>query len=848
METVEHLVKRFVPEHYDLFLDINRKDKVFSGRVLIKGEALEQTVGLHQKDLTINSVTVAGENLEFTVNHDLEEVRFDLPALGQQEVEVTFSGQITDGMTGMYPSYYTVDGLKKEVIATQFESHFARQVFPSVDEPEAKATFDLSITFDQEEGEIVLSNMPEIKVAEREQTGIWTFETTPRMSTYLLAFALGELQSKLTTTKSGVEVGIFATKAHKSSSLDFALDFAKRVLEFYEDYFGVPYPLKQCYHIALPDFSAGAMENWGLITYREIYLLADANSTLMSRQMIALVIAHEVAHQWFGNLVTMKWWDDLWLNESFAMMMEHLAVDALEPSWQISNDFKIKDVPSALNRDAIDGIQSVHVAVNHPDEIQTIFDGAIVYSKGSRLMFMLHHWLGDQVFVAGLKDYFTKHQYGNTIGQDLWNALSAHSDKDAASFMESWLEQPGFPVVTAKVVDDTLVLSQQQFFVGEYTDQGRLWQIPLNSNWSGIPETLSEAVLEIPHFSQLAADNQGPLRLNLGNTAHFITRYEGQLQDDLMADFANLSQLDKLQIVQEACLLANGDLISFAELLPFLELLSQESSYPLVSALHEIVGSLRSLLDEDSPAEVGLKRLVHQSFQKAYDELGLEAQVGESEDAEKSRFLTLAILSWAKHGEVSSRLQEVFEQHAQNLEQIPAGIRFAVLANQLRQAENQDLVDQYLTTYVTTTDGNLRYDLRSALAQTKSETTLDKLLAAFKDKDIIKPQDLATWYFSLMRSEFAQEKVWTWARENWSWLKATFAGDMSYADFVSGAASCLKTEKGLEEFKTFYEPELSDLALKREIEMGLREIRSRIDRIAKNKGKLEEAILAQVKA
>lgn len=845
METVEHLIKRFVPEHYDLFLDINRKDKVFSGRVLIKGEALEQTVALHQKDLIIEDVTVAGENLDFTVNNDLEEVRFDLPAFGQQEVEVSFTGQITDGMTGMYPSYYTVDGLKKEVIATQFESHFARQVFPSIDEPAAKATFDLAIRFDQEEGELVLSNMPEINPEKRKETGVWTFETTPRMSTYLLAFALGDLQSKLTTTKSGVEVGIFATKAHKASSLDFALDFAKRVLEFYEDYFGVPYPLKQCYHVALPDFSAGAMENWGLITYREIYLLADDNSSLMSRQQIALVIAHEVAHQWFGNLVTMSWWDDLWLNESFAMMMEHVAVDALEPSWQMSNDFKIGEIPYALNRDAIDGIQSVHVAVNHPDEIQTIFDGAIVYSKGSRLMFMLHHWLGEETFVAGLRDYFKKHQYANTVGQDLWNALSTHSDKDAASFMESWLEQPGFPVVTAKVVDDTLILSQKQFFVGEHTDQGRLWQIPLNSNWSGIPETLSEEVLEIPHFSQLAAENEGAFRLNLGNTAHFITRYEGQLQEALMADFANLSQLDKLQIVQEYGLLADGGVIAYADLVPFLELLSGDSSYPIISAQQTIIGRLRDLIDEGSKAEEALKALVRRSLKASYDQLGFDAKIGESDDTEKARLFVLLSMTWAGDEQAMAQARAIYDQYATDIEAIPASLRQVVLRSQVMTAENQELVDHYLDQYVQTTDGTFRYELRFALAQTQSATTLDKLLLAFKDKDVIKPQDLAAWYLLLMKSDFAQETVWTWGRDNWQWLKETFAGDMSYADFVGSAASCLKTEKTFAEFKDFYEPELSDLALKREIEMGLREIRSRIERIAKNKAALEAAILAQ---
>ena len=516
METVEHLIEKFVPENYNIFLDINRQEKFFSGNVAINGEALDNVISFHQKDLMIHSVLLDNNELTYHIDNENEAVRIELPETGSMTLVLEFSGKITDNMTGIYPSYYTVENVKKEIISTQFESHFAREVFPSIDEPEAKATFDLALKFDQEEGDIALSNMPEINANRRQETGVWTFETTPRMSSYLLAFALGNLHGKTAYTKGGTEVGVFATCAHNIDSVDFALDIAVRVIDFYEDYYGIKYPIAQAYHVALPDFSAGAMENWGLITYREVYLLVDENSTVSSRQQVALVVAHELAHQWFGNLVTMKWWDDLWLNESFANMMEYVAIDAIEPNWHIFEDFQTSGVPHALKRDATDGVQSVHVAVNHPDEINTLFDAAIVYAKGSRLMHMLRRWLGDKVFAAGLKLYFEKHQYNNTVGRDLWNALSTASGKDVASFMDAWLEQPGYPLVTLKLEGDSLQLSQKQFFIGEYEDQDRLWPIPLNSNWSGLPEILSEKTIEIPNFSQLAAVNKekGPLRLN----------------------------------------------------------------------------------------------------------------------------------------------------------------------------------------------------------------------------------------------------------------------------------------------------------------------------------------------
>ena len=538
--SVARFIESFIPENYNLFLDINRSEKTFTGNVAITGEALDNHISLHQKDLTISSVLLDNESLNFQMDDANEAFHIELPETGVLTLVIEFSGRITDNMTGIYPSYYTYNGEKKEIISTQFESHFAREAFPSVDEPEAKATFDFSLKFDAEEGDIALSNMPEINSHLREETGVWTFETTPRMSTYLLAFGFGALQGKTAKTQNGTEVGVFATVAQAENSVDFALDIAVRVIDFYEDYFQVKYPIPLSYHLALPDFSAGAMENWGLVTYREVYLLVDENSSAASRQQVALVVAHELAHQWFGNLVTMKWWDDLWLNESFANMMEYVSVDAIEPSWNIFEDFQTTGVPHALQRDATDGVQSVHMEVNHPDEINTLFDSAIVYAKGSRLMHMLRRWLGDEAFAKGLKAYFEKHQYNNTVGRDLWNALSDASGKDVSSFMDTWLEQPGYPVVSAEVIDDTLILSQKQFFIGEHEDKGRLWEIPLNTNWKGLPDTLSEERIEIPNYSQLADENNGALRLNTANTAHYITDYQGQLLDQLLEEFANL--------------------------------------------------------------------------------------------------------------------------------------------------------------------------------------------------------------------------------------------------------------------------------------------------------------------
>ena len=844
MQAVEHYIEKFVPEHYDLFLDLSRETKTFSGKVTITGQAKSDRISLHQKDLEIASVEVAGQDRPFTVDNENEALHIELAEAGLVELVLAFSGKITDNMTGIYPSYYTVDGVKKEVLSTQFESHFAREAFPCVDEPEAKATFDLALRFDQAEGELALSNMPEIDAENRKETGIWKFETTPRMSSYLLAFVAGDLQGVTAKTKNGTLVGVYSTKAHPLSNLDFSLDIAVRSIEFYEDYYGVKYPIPQSLHIALPDFSAGAMENWGLVTYREVYLVVDENSTFASRQQVALVIAHELAHQWFGNLVTMKWWDDLWLNESFANMMEYVCVDAIEPSWNIFEDFQTGGVPLALERDATDGVQSVHVEVKHPDEINTLFDGAIVYAKGSRLMHMLRRWLGDADFAKGLHAYFEKHQYGNTIGRDLWNALGQASGRDVAAFMDSWLEQPGYPVLTATVENDVLKISQKQFFIGEHEDKNRLWVVPLNSNWKGLPDTLETESIEIPGYAALLAENKTALRLNTENTAHYITDYQGDLLDAVLSELVELDNTSKLQIVQERRLLAEAGHISYADLLPVVGQLAQEESYLVVAAVSQVITALERFIDEGTEAEKAFKALIAKLARYNYDRLGFEAKEGESDEDELVRQLTISMMIRSNDEEASQVASQIFAAHKNNLSGLPAAIRSQVLINEMKHHETKELVATYLDLYTHATDAAFKRQLAAALAYATDAENIQTLLATWKDKFVVKPQDLSAWYLQFLGHQATQETVWVWARENWDWIKAALGGDMSFDSFVIFPSHIFKTEQRLAEYKAFYEPQLSDLALSRNIRMGIKDIAARVELIKREKAAVE-AVVAQ---
>lgn len=462
-------------------------------------------------------------------------------------------------------------------------------------------------------------------------------------------------------------------------------------------------------------------------------------------------------------------------------------------------------------------------------------------------MHMLRRWLGDEAFAKGLNAYFAKHQYGNTIGRDLWNALGDASGRDVAAFMDSWLEQPGYPVLTARVENDTLRLTQKQFFIGEHEDKKRTWVLPLNSNWNGLPDTLETETLEIPNYSALAAQNQGALRFNTENTAHYITDYQGVLLDQILDTITELDSTSKLQVVQERRLLAEAGHISFAELVPVIEKLTEESSYLVVSGVKAVLSGLKIFVEEGSgsESEKAYNDLVIKLSRFNFDRLGFEAKDGERDEDELVRQIVIGNLIAANDEKATQEADRIFEAHQDDLEKLPAAIRLHILINQIKHHESKELTEQYLKNYVSTVDGSFKRELASALAYTNDRETLDQILESLKNKDIVKPQDLAmSWYFPLLNHDFTQATVWTWARENWDWIKAALGGDMSFDKFVIYPANAFKTADRLAEYKAFFEPQLSDMAISRNISMGIKEIAARVDLITREKEAVEKALKA----
>ncbi|WEV43519.1 M1 family metallopeptidase [Lactobacillus sp. ESL0684] len=836
----KHFYETFQPDHYDLFIDIDREKKTITGTSTITGEAVEETIFINQKFMNIISVKEDDRELPFTVDDDKEAIVIDLGHSGQVTVAVAYSAPLTDTMMGIYPSYYMLDGVKKQIIGTQFETTSARQAFPCVDEPEAKATFTLALKYDEHPGEVTIANMPEAKV----EDGVHYFAKSVRMSTYLVAFAFGELQSKLTETKDGVQVGVFATKAHQPKELDFALDIAKRSIEFYEEFYQTKYPLPHSWQLALPDFSAGAMENWGLVTYREAAILLDPdNATVAQKGYVATVIAHELAHQWFGDLVTMKWWDDLWLNESFANMMMYLSIDAIEPDWHVwDNMYQTGEVPMALNRDATDGVQSVHVEVEHPADIDSLFDSAIVYAKGSRMLVMVRKLLGDDALRAGLKYYFEQHQYGNATGDDLWNALSTATDLDIGEIMHTWLDQPGYPVVTAKVADNGhLILEQQQFFAGEGEDKGRLWAIPLNANFEA-PKIMTKAEVDLGNYQKLRENAGHALRLNVGNSSHFIVNYDETLMSDIMTELNELTAVDQLQLLQDLGLLAEGKQVSYAEIVPLLPKFANSKSNIVINSLFDLARKLRKFVTPASIEEKNLKQFFNQLSHAQVARLGWESQANDSMEDLQMRPLELSAALYAENQAVIATGHQIFNDYQSKLASLDAAIRPYVLMNEVKNYARTGLVEQLIKEYQAAVDPYYKEDLLSAITSTKDEQEIDRIIADFGDADVIKPQDLRSWYYNVLAEPKGQQAAWDWLRDKWSWLEQTVGGDMSFTSYITVTARVFHTPERLAEFKAFFEPKINQPGLGREIQMDTRSIATKVDLIEHEKTAVNEAI------
>jgi tricorn protease interacting factor F2/3 len=525
---------------YDLSLDISFKALTYSGKVGISLVDAAQDLILNSIDLKIRSISAGGKALQWEEKPKAEElILHDVPS-GATRVDIEFEGKVVEGsLVGLYKSAF--DG--GYALTTQFESTQARRLFPCLDHPAYKAVFNVDITV--EEGLKVIFNTP----LEKETKGsngkkVFKFEPTPKMSTYLLYVGIGKFFE--VNRREGKLLVTIALPEEKKESGKYALDHAGKTVTFFEKYFDVPYPLPKMHLVSIPDTSFGGMENWGAIVFQEISLLVDQGMSALGKKRVMEVIAHEIAHQWFGDLVTMAWWNDIWLNESFATFMSYKAVDALHPEWEVWSDFHSDNMTRAFLWDALRSTHAIEANVVHPDDINEAFD-AISYEKGGSVLRMVETYVGEDAFRRGVSAYLKKFQYGNASGPDLWIEIEKVANVPVPRIMDKWIKKEGYPIIAAHLEGSHLVLEQKRFLLTG-TESVDPWPIPISLRVNG---KIQHILMEGEKLSVDVGPHVEEVVLNVGRTGFYRVNYGPKLMALLTKKFKDLSEPDRWGMIQD---------------------------------------------------------------------------------------------------------------------------------------------------------------------------------------------------------------------------------------------------------------------------------------------------------
>ncbi len=658
-------------------VEIDLEIKKSTSQIVLHAAELElKSARLQQKNATKNSSKILLDDKAETATLEFGE---SLPT-GPATLDIEFTGTLNDQMRGFYRSEYVVGDEKRIMATTQFEATDARRAFPCWDEPAIKATFEA--TLEVPEDRVAISNMPIVE-SKTAPGGIKAvrFAESPIMSTYLLAFIVGEFDHVEQKTKEGVVVRVY-TPLGKKDQGRFALDVASRTLSFFDDYFGIPYPLPKMDLIAIADFAAGAMENWGAVTYRETAILVDPDqSSEATRQRVAVVIAHELAHQWFGNLVTMEWWTHLWLNEGFASWIEYLAVDKLFPEWQMWTQFVYSDLSRALDLDGLENTHPIEVEVKDPNEISEIFD-AISYSKGSSVIRMLAGYLGEETFRRGLHDYLKRHQYNNATTEDLWRALGEASGKPVKEIMDTWTKQGGYPVLSVEEKSGSLLLNQARFFLSGIPRKEKdttQWQIPVGVAGADLAIEASTLLGTPSGQVKLTEQKKGWLKVNNGQTGYYRVKYSPGLMSGLShaVESMELSPEDRLGLENDAFALARAGLLSTEHALDLAVAYKNETDYTVWADLSAGLDELDALLWGDACYE-NFEAFARHLYEGLAGRIGWDKKSGESHLTTLLRSLVISVLGGYGDTKTIDEAKKRFHDLQRNPKTLPPDLRFPV--------------------------------------------------------------------------------------------------------------------------------------------------------------------------
>ncbi|PWY79542.1 aminopeptidase B [Aspergillus heteromorphus CBS 117.55] len=787
------------PVHYNLSLfDLQLGDSWgYKGNVKIELKIFRSTnvIVLNSKEIYVQSAELYGSNGSVLakaseITYDTKSERVTLAFLEEiapsdTVLSIKFTGTMNNAMAGFYRSKYkpaadpTEDSPKEGdfyyMLSTQFESCDARRAFPCFDEPNLKATFDFEIEVPS--GQTALSNMP----IKSERAGsipglkFVSFETTPVMSTYLLAWAVGDFEyvEAMTQRKyqgKSIPVRVYTTRGLKEQAR-FALECAHRTVDYFSEVFEIEYPLPKADLLAVHEFAMGAMENWGLVTYRTTAVLFDeGKSDTRYKNRIAYVVAHELAHQWFGNLVTMDWWNELWLNEGFATWVGWLAVDNFYPEWNIWSQFVAEGVQQAFQLDSLRASHPIEVPVKNALEVDQIFDH-ISYLKGSSVIRMLSDHLGRETFLRGVAAYLKAHAYGNATTSDLWSALSQASNQDVTSFMDPWIRKIGFPVVTVTEESGQISVRQNRFLStgdAKPEEDETTWWIPLGLRAG---PKLADAK---PCALVSKADTLGDIeqdsfyKLNSDLSGFYRTNYPADRLAKLGKSLVLLSTEDKIGLIGDAAALAVSGDGNTAALLALLEGFKEEQNYLAWSQISSSVANLRSVFAQNSSVAAGLKNFSLELVSPAANSIGWAFSTEDDYLTVQLRKLLIGMAGLAGHENIIKEARRRFQlwESGYDKSAVHTNLRSVIFGIAISEGSHQEysaVKQEYLKT--DSVDG--KEICLGALGRTKDANLVnDYLDFVFSDKVAI--QDIHNGAVSLASNAQTRHLLWDYMKKNWA--------------------------------------------------------------------------------
>jgi puromycin-sensitive aminopeptidase len=774
------LPRAVVPSHYDLVLEPDLDTAAFSGTVEVDVEVVEPVdeIVLNALDLDISSARLVGPNgttLTGTVAYDADTERamIDLDeaaAPGPWRLEMAFTGELNDKLVGFYKSTFTDDaGTTHTIAVTQMESTHARRAFPCWDEPDFKASF--AITLVVADGLTALSNAAQIAVEPAgDRRRRVRFATTMTMSTYLVAFVVGPLEvTEARMTAGGVPIRI-AHPPGKGHLTPYALDAAVFCLDFFAEWFDIPYPGDKLDLIAVPDFAFGAMENLGCVTFREVLLLIDpATATQPELERLVDVVAHELAHMWFGDLVTMGWWEGIWLNEAFATFMEMLATDAYRPQWQRWVSFGLSRT-AAFDVDALANTRPIEFPVISPEDAEGMFD-LLTYEKGAAVLRMLEQYLGAEVFQSGIRRYLRTHEYGNTVTTDLWDAIEAASGEPVRRIMDTWIYQGGFPIVgvSTEAGGRRIRLTQQPFRSldpsGGEPARGE-WAVPVTLRVGRGDSSSVERVLLDGDTATLDLDSPAEwVLVNADSSGFYRAHYSPDARDALIEARGALSSLERYSLVDDvwaAVLAGELDAPAFLDLCQ--RLATDETDLSVWQRIAAGFGSLDRIVPD--AARPGWEGTVRSIVVPALERRGWDATDGEDERARQLRgTLVRTAATLGRDPEVIERARAVHERALAG----EAGLDPALVAASVEVVAGTGTsgdFDTFVERHEKAGTPQERQRYLHALADFPGQAEFQRLLEMTLT-DAVRSQDGAFVLRRAMHNRDRGPDAWTFVRDHW---------------------------------------------------------------------------------